>query len=120
MDDITYIILIICLTIFIIFFGGHNNQDKIEYESFQWNNLDLLNFLNINHLIGDDDNTKKYNFIANDYHKISDKIILTENYLPNFVDCYLIRIKPYKLFHISAHITIFKQNHYKIFNVCIQ
>lgn len=105
MDDVSYIILVLGLTIFIVFFGGHNNQHKIEYENFQWNNMDLLNFLNINHLINDVENLKKYNFFNDEYYKISDKIILTENFLPNFVDCYLIKIKPYDFFNISKIIS---------------
>ncbi len=105
MDNIAYLILIIILTIFIVFYGGHNNQNRIEYNTFQWNNLDLLNFLSINHLT----DTNKYFQMQNqtqNYYKISDKMILTDNFLPNFVDCYLIKIESKKIFNIDKIISL--------------
>jgi|688.fasta_scaffold1040099_1 hypothetical protein len=99
MDEFLYLIVIIGLTIFIIFFGGHNNQEKIEYDSNYFNNLNsIVNFeKKINFICLDDNNNvfKNKNFVN------IDKYLNTTNILiQNYVDCFLIRIEPNSIFNI--------------------
>ena len=98
MDDFLYFIIIIGLTIFIIFFGGHNNHHKIEY------NIDNLNYLNM--IINFE---KKINLIYlnntdifTDKNFVNiDKYFNTANTLiPNFVNYFLIKINPNSFFNI--------------------
>lgn len=99
MDNITYLIIIIGLTIFIIFFGGHNNQDLIEYESKYFDNSkSIIVFENKINLVMKNKNNKLFkneNFIN------INKFLNTTNVLiPNFVNCFMIKIHPYNLFNI--------------------
>jgi hypothetical protein len=96
MDSILYIIIIIGLTIFILFFGGHNQQNIVEYDSQYFYNLNTIIIFekklnkNLPNVIFDSSN-----FInINNY--LDTSIIL----IPNFVDCFYIQIKPYSLFNI--------------------
>ena len=98
MDELLYIIIIITLTIFIIFFGGHNNQNKIEYHCDYFSNLNSIVgfekkissiYLNNGNLF------KNTNFIN------IDKYFNTTNILiPNFVGCFLIKINSKNVFNI--------------------
>lgn len=99
MDDFTYLILIIILLIFMIFYGGHNYQNEIEYSSNYFTNLNsIITFENkIKSLF----ETKQNDFtLENNYININ-KYLNTKNILiPNFVNCFLIKIYPYKIFNI--------------------
>ena len=98
MDELLYLIIIITLTIFIIFFGGHNNQNKIEYNCKYFSNLNSIVgfekkissiYLNNSNLF------KNKNFIN------IDKYFNTTNILiPNFVNCFLIKINSQNVFNI--------------------
>jgi hypothetical protein len=96
MDSILYIIIIIGLTIFILFFGGHNCQNIVEYNSEYFCNLNTIIIFekklnkNLTNIVFDSSN-----FInINNY--LNSSIIL----IPNFVDCFYIQIKPHNLFNI--------------------
>lgn len=96
MSSILYIIIIIGLTIFILFFGGHNYQNIVEYDSDYFYNLNTI-------IIFEKKLNKKLidivfdssNFInLNEY--LDTSIIL----VPNFVNCFYIQINPHSLFNI--------------------
>lgn len=94
-----YFIIIIGLTIFIIFFGGHNNQELIEYNSKYFDNLkSIISFENKINLIIKNKNEeifKNKNFIN------INKFLNTRNILlPNFIDCFIIKIYPHNIFNI--------------------
>lgn len=100
MDDFIYLILIIFLSIFMVFYGGHNNQNKIEYSPNNFTNLNLIITF---------ENKIKYLFISrqddfnykNNYININ-KYLNTKNIIiPNFVNCFLIKIYPFKIFNIE-------------------
>ena len=121
MDNILYIIIIIILTVMIIFYGGHNFQNKIEYESNFFNN--------INNLIIFEKKLQKYsnikNFINTDIININNYVKMCDYLIPNFLNCYFIKINAYSLFNIyniidlnyrdSSILIIF--NHNKINNL---
>lgn len=97
MDSILYIIIIIGLTIFILFFGGHNYQQNIvEYDSEYFYNLNTIiifeNKLN--------KNLTNVIFDSNDFVNINKYLDTSNILIPNFVDCFYIQIKPYSLFNI--------------------
>lgn len=100
MDDFVYFLIIIILTFVILFFGGHNNQDIIEYKSNY--------FTGLKYIIGFE---KKIRLISENNYKINifkeknfvniNKYFNTANILiPNFVNCFLIKLEPYKMFNI--------------------
>jgi hypothetical protein len=96
MNSILYIIIIIGLTIFILFFGGHNYQNIVEYDSDYFYNLNTIIIFE-----------KKLNKKLTDVIFDSSNFINLNKYLdtsiilvPNFVDCFYIQIKPYSLFNI--------------------
>jgi len=98
MDELLYIIIIITLTIFIIFFGGHNNQNKIEYNCDYFSNLtSIIGFekkissIYLNNV----DLFKNKNFINIDKYFNTTNILL-----PNFVNCFLIKINSQNVFNI--------------------
>lgn len=98
MDEILYYIIIITLSIFIIFFGGHNNQEKIEYDSKYFYNLNsIINFENkINQIyLKNNSIFKNTNFL-----NISEYFNVTNILIQNFVNCFLIKIYPNNFFNI--------------------
>ena len=123
MEDLLYLIIIITLTIFIIFFGGHNNQYKIEYESDYFDNLNsIVNFeKKINFIyLNNNDILKNKNFINIDKY-----FCVTNILIQNFVNCFLIKIEPKHFFNIfniidkslvKYHIMVIF-NHYKFNNL---
>lgn len=96
MDTYLYIIIIIGLSIFMVFYGGHNNQNKIEYESNYFSSLNSIIIFEkkLNKLNKDDIFTNK-NFV-NANENLNNLHIL----IPNFVNCFLIKILPYQIFDI--------------------
>lgn len=96
MDDYLYIIIIIGLTIFIIFFGGHNNQVKIEYDNFYARKL--------NSIIIFENKLNKLNnqniFIKKNFVNINKYFDTTHILIPNFVNCFFIKINPFEIFNI--------------------
>lgn len=98
MNEILYLIVIITLVVFVIFFGGHNDQDKIEYNSDY--------FLNLNSIINFEKKISSIYLNSNDFLKNKnfiniDKYFNTTNILlPNFVNCFLIKINSYDVFNI--------------------
>lgn len=97
MDNFTYLIIIIGLTIFIIFFGGHNNQELIEYDTNYFNTLKSITLFEnkINLIIKNKQIFSDKNFIN------INKFLNTTNILiPNFVNCFIVKINSYQLFNI--------------------
>lgn len=99
MNDLLYLIIIICLTFFIIFYGGHNNQDKIEYDSDYFNNLNsIIKFeKKINSFYLNDNNI----FINTNFINIDKYFNTTNILLPNYVNCFLIKIDSHCIFNIE-------------------
>jgi len=97
MDNFTYLIIIIGLTIFIVFFGGHNNQKLIEYDTTYFNNLKSITLFEnkINLIIKNKELFSNENFInINKFLNASNILI------PNFVNCFIIKINSHQLFNI--------------------
>lgn len=97
MDNFTYLIIIIGLTIFIVFFGGHNNQELIEYDTTYFNGLKSITLFEnkINLIIKNKELFSNENFIN------INKFLNTSNVLiPNFVNCFIIKINSHQLFNI--------------------
>lgn len=97
MNDYLYIIIIIGLTIFIIFYGGHNLQNKVEYDTDYYENLNLIilfekKLQNI---------TNQFNFSKSNFHNINEIVNISHNIIPNFKNCFYIRIKPFELFNVT-------------------
>ena len=104
MDNILYIIIIIGLTIFVLFFGGHNRQNIVEYDSEYFYNLNTIiifeNKLNKNHI--------ELIFDSNNFVNINKYLDTSHIIIPNFIDCFYIQIKPYSIFNIFK---IIKKEH---------
>ena len=97
MDNFTYLIIIIGLTIFIIFFGGHNNQELIEYDTYYFDSLKSITLFEnkINLIIKNKQIFSDKNFIN------INKFLNTTNVLiPNFVNCFIVKINSHQLFNI--------------------
>ncbi len=98
MDDILYILIIIGLTIFIIFFGGHNNQNRIEYSTNYFDNLKyIINFEKKINIILE---KNKDIFINTNFVNINKYFNTTNILIPNFINCFFIKINPYSIFNI--------------------
>lgn len=99
MDNFMYLIIIIGLTIFIIFFGGQNKQELIEYNSNYFNNIkSIVSFENkINLVI-----KNKEKLFVNDKTFINiNKFLNTKHIIiPNFINGFIINLRPFKLFNI--------------------
>ena len=96
MNDYLYITIIIGLTIFIIFYGGHNYQNKIEYESIYFDNLSsIILFSNKLQSI-----KNKFDFSSANFYNINETVNLSHDIIPNFINCFYIKINPYSLFNI--------------------
>lgn len=97
MDNFTYLIIIIGLTIFVIFFGGHNNQELIEYNTSYFDGLKSITlFENKLNLI-----IKNKKIFSNENFININKFLNTTNVLiPNFVNCFIIKINSHQLFNI--------------------
>jgi hypothetical protein len=100
MVNIRLNIILLILTIIIIFYGGKNNINMIEYNSNYFNNYkNVIIFEKV---------LKKYipkfdNIVTNnsDYSTI-DEIINTLNIIiPNYINNYFIKIKPYSYFNTT-------------------
>jgi hypothetical protein len=99
MDYFLYLIIIITLTIFIIFFGGHNNQELIEYESNYF--IGLNSIITFENKINFITNSKDKDFFKNLNYININKYLNTSNILiPNFVNCFVIKIIPHNVFNI--------------------
>lgn len=97
MDNFTYLIILIGLTIFVIFFGGHNNQELIEYDTSYFNGLKSITLFEnkINLIIKNKEIFSNENFIN------INKFLNTTNVLiPNFVNCFIVKINSHQLFNI--------------------
>ena len=115
MNEFTYIIIIIILTIFILLYGGHNNQDLIEYDSKYFKNFNKLIIfekkLQIYNL--------KVNFADRDYIDLKNYIKTSIILIPNLISLYFINIKPHSFFKINKIFTNMankKENIMIIFN----
>lgn len=96
MDNNLYIIIIIGLTIFILFFGGHNQQSIIEYDSKYFDNLNTIIIFekklnkNLDNII----------FNSSNFVNINNFLNLSDILIPNLVNCFYVQIKPFSLFNI--------------------
>lgn len=96
MDFYLYLLIIITLTIFIIFFGGHNQQIKIEYTNDNFKNLNsVIIFEKKLNAINDDNIFNDKNFV-----NINKYFDTTHIIIPNFVNCFFIKILPNTIFNI--------------------
>ena len=97
MDNYLYIIIIIGLTIFIIFYGGFNQQKKVEYNIKYFDNLNTIIIFEkkINKIL------KKLLFNTKDFININEYFDTTNILIPNFIDCFFIQIKSYNYFNIN-------------------
>lgn len=97
MDNFTYLIIIIGLTIFIIFFGGHNNQELIEYDTYYFDSLKSITLFEnkINLIIKNKQIFSDENFI-----NINKFLNNTNVLIPNFVNCFIVKINSHQLFNI--------------------
>lgn len=98
MDNYLYLIIIIGLTIFIIFFGGHNKQNLVEYDSEYFDNLKTIIIFEkkLNK------NLENITFESKDFLNINEFIDIPHILIPNFINCFYIRIKPFSLFNIYS------------------
>ncbi len=103
MKEINYIFLIIGLVVFVLTYGGHNNQVKIEYNSNYFDNL--------NKIVYYENKMQKFNtvdnFKDNDFINIEEYISTTQIIIPNLVDMFFIKINPKSFYHLDK---IFKLN----------
>jgi len=110
MNDISYIFIIIILSVFMVFYGGHNPQKKIIYDiqNFSIYNTKIDSIRNIIHsliLKNKLDNIRNY-----DINKIID---ITNNFsekeIPNCSNVFLINIKSNSLIKIHDIINFKKK-----------
>lgn len=99
MDNFIYLIIILGLTIFMLFFGGHNNQELIEYETNYYSGLNIIIAFEkkINLMTK---NTNNEIFINQNFININKFLNTTNVLVPNFVNCFIIKIYPFKTFNI--------------------
>lgn len=117
-----YINLMILLILFVIFYGGHNNIKKIEYDSdffYYINKIEIYRNKFIKY-------SQTYNYdiitdISNDF------IYLKQNYIPNINHIYLIKLKAKKIYDIKILcknmndlMIIFNFNDYKNIEILIE
>jgi len=98
-----------------VFYGGHNNQNKIEYDGDYFNNLNyIINFEKKINLISSNNNIFKNNNFVN----INKYFNTTNILIQNFVNCFLIKINPNNFFNIFNLIdkSIVKNHIMVIFN----
>jgi hypothetical protein len=95
-NEYLYILLIIVLTLFIIFYGGHNSQNKIEYDSGYFDNLNTIIFFEdkINKICNN------ISFGNKNFIDISRYFDTTHILIPNFISCFFVKIKPFEYFNI--------------------
>ena len=101
MNDIIYFIILIGIIIFMVFYGGHNYQNKIEYDSSYFNNLSSI-ILYEEYLQKYD---KYIDFELNDYINIDHVVKFCNNIIPNFINCFFIKINPFSYFNINKIIS---------------
>lgn len=97
MNEFTYILIIILLTIFILLYGGHNNQDLVEYNSNYFQNLNRIIIFEKKLQVYN----SKANFADKDFINIKDYIKMSLCLIPNLVDLFFINIKSHSFFTID-------------------
>lgn len=97
MKEYNYILTIIFLTIFLLLYGGHNNQKLIEYDSTYFNNF--------NKIVLFEKKLQKYNqtvnFGSKDYVNIENYVKISKCLIPNLEFMYFINVKPNSLYIIN-------------------
>jgi hypothetical protein len=97
MKEYDYLLIIIFLSIFVILYGGHNNQNLIEYDSYYFQNFDkIILFENKLQVY----NTK-VNFESNDFIDLDNYVKLSKSLIPNLENLYFINIKPHSFYNIE-------------------
>lgn len=115
MDELNYLLIIIFLSIFVILYGGHNNQNLIEYDSNYFQNLNKIILFEKKLQIYN----KEVNFGSEDYINIKDYIKISNSLIPNLESMYFINIKPHSFYLINKIFNqklIFKEYLMIIFN----
>jgi len=97
MNEFTYILIILFLTIFILLYGGHNNQDLVEYDSNYFKNLNRIVLFEKKLQIYN----SNVNFNNKDFVNIKDYIKTSMCLIPNLVDLFFINIKSHGFFIIN-------------------
>lgn len=111
MNDIFYLFTIVFLTIFMLFYGGHNFQNSVIYNSSYFNIFDKTNILTEKII----NNLKKFDKIDNNQNfifKISDQKF--SNIIPNCTHTFIINIKSSGFINVNEIIkksNINKKNH---------
>ncbi len=114
MDDNLYIIIIIGLCIFVMFYGGHNYQNKLEYDTGYFDNLNtVIYFENKLEKI-----LKNISFEQDNMFDLTNYVKSAHVTLPNFIGCFAIKINSGEYFNIFKIIKPdeFKSNMMIIFN----
>ncbi len=110
MKDINYILLIIFLVIFVLMYGGHNNQAKIEYNVNYFNNINKLELY--------EKKVQRFNVEPNfkdkNYINIENYIKTSQIIIPNLVDMFFIKIEPYSFYSIDSIFNLKKDEHVMI------
>ncbi len=110
MKDIYYILLIITLTVFVLYYGGHNFQTKIEYDSEYFYNINkIILFEKKLHKFNQKQNFNEKNFI-----NIEDYVSTSQIIIPNLIDMFFIKIEPKSFFAIENIFTLDKTQHLMI------
>lgn len=97
MKEFDYLLIIIFLSIFVILYGGHNNQNLIEYDSNYFQNFDkIILFENKLQIYNN-----KVNFKSKDFINLENYVKLSKSLIPNLESLYFINIKPHSFYSIE-------------------
>ncbi len=103
MTEYTYLLFIVFLTIFILLYGGHNNQNLVEYEHKYFSSLNrIIIFENKLRIFNQSEELEEKGFV-----NIKNHLKTCYYIVPNLVDLYMVNIKPYSFFTIRK---IFKES----------
>jgi hypothetical protein len=97
MNEFTYIFIIILLTIFVLLYGGHNNQDLIEYDSNYFKNFEKIILFEKKLQIYN----KTVNFNNDNFICIKNFIKTCTILIPNLYNLFFINIQPHSFFKIN-------------------
>lgn len=97
MNDILYITILVILTIFILFYGGHNNINTIIYDNYKYFDIYKKISLFDNKFI----KISKHNGFTNVKTNITNNITHFDYILPNVNNLFYIKLQPHKILNIN-------------------